>query len=229
MKKTFTLLLSSLFSLSLLAFDGSRLSITTARSNLNLKIEIDGQRVRMQGNHITLSNLSEGDHNLRVYREKRTEHFSNRFGPAYEIIYATSVYFGRDYQVEIFINGSGRVFVDSYRKDTDDESYTGIHSGASYDDVMSAREFGQVTGQIGKEWFEANKLISVKTIIGKNKFTTQQVKEMMYLFTFESNRLEVAKFAYCNTVDQQNYFRLYDALTFSSSKDELARFLREPR
>ena len=229
MKKTFTLLVSSLFSLSLLAFDGNRLSISTANNDLNLKIEIDGQRVWMQGNHITLKNLSEGDHNLRVYREKKTGNFRKSFGRSYEIIYATSVYLGSAYQVEIFINGSGRVFVDSYRMDTDEESYSGINVGPGYYGVMIAREFNQVTEQIRKEWFESNKLISVKTIIDKNKFTTQQVNDLMYLFTFETNRLEVAKYAYCNTVDQQNYFRLYDALTFSSNKDELARFLREPR
>jgi hypothetical protein len=49
----------------------------------------------------------------------------------------------------------------------------------------------------------------------------------MLLFTFENNRLEVAKYAFCNTVDKQNFYQLNDALTFSSSKDELARFIRE--
>ena len=98
-----------------------------------------------------------------------------------------------------------------------------------YSNVMSAREFGQVKEQIGKEWFEANKLISVKTIIGKNNFTTQQVYDLMLLFTFESNRLEIAKYAYCNTVDKQDFYQLIDALTFSSNKDELARFIHDSR
>ncbi len=244
MKKISTLLLSSLFSLSLLAYDGSRLSISRVNNNMKLKIEVDGQRVMMTGNSITLTNLSEGDHNVRVYREKRKDIFNSRFARGYEIIYATSVYLGRNYQVDITINEYGKVFVDTYRIDTDNDCYSGNNDGYGYNgvddntnggglnngysNVMSAREFGQVKEQIGKEWFETNKLISVKTIIDKNNFTTQQVCDLMFLFTFESNRLEVAKYAYCNTVDKQNYYRLNDALTFSSSKDELARFIHEP-
>jgi hypothetical protein len=71
MKKISTLLLSSLFSLSLLAGDGGGLSIFTANTSMNLKVEIDGCTVFMQGNRVVLSNLSEGYHNVRVYREKR--------------------------------------------------------------------------------------------------------------------------------------------------------------
>ena len=51
----------------------------------------------------------------------------------------------------------------------------------------------------------------------------------MLLFSFENNRLEIAKLAFRKTVDKQNYFMLNEALTFSSSKDELARFIRESR
>ncbi len=81
--------------------------------------------------------------------------------------------------------------------------------------------------QIRKEWFENNRLTSAKTIIDKNNFTAQQVKEMMLLFSFENNKLEIAKYAYRKTVDKQNYYVVNDAFTFSSSKDELARFIRE--
>ena len=95
--------------------------------------------------------------------------------------------------------------------------------------VMSGREFEQMKESIRKEWFENNRLTSVKFIMDKSNFTTAQVKELMLLFTFESNKLEVAKYAYRKTVDKQNYYQLNDALTFSSSKDELARFIRESR
>ena len=98
-----------------------------------------------------------------------------------------------------------------------------------YDNVMTGQEFESVKEQIRKEWFESSRLVSVKTIIAKNNFTTQQVKEMMLLFTFENNRLEVAKAAYRRTVDKQRYFELNDAFTYSSSRDELARFIRESR
>jgi hypothetical protein len=242
MKKFFTLLVSSLFSLSLLAYDGSRISISTINNNMNLKIELDGERVRLLGNSITLNNVNEGNHNVRVYRAKRKYYNDFRNETDFEIIYASSVFLNRSYQMDITINGVGKVFMDSYRIENDEEYYHGnisdnadkdnghgcaVNNG--YSNIMNAGEFSQLMGQIQKERFDANRMISVKTITDKNNFTAKQIKEMMYLFTFESNRLEVAKYAYRKTLDKENYWQLNDVLTFSSSKDELARFIRESR
>ena len=94
---------------------------------------------------------------------------------------------------------------------------------------MNGREFEVLKESLRKEWFEANRLISVRFIIDKNNFTTQQVKELMLLFTFEKNRLEIARYAYSKTVDKKNYYLVNEVLTFSSSKDELARFIRNSK
>ena len=119
MKKISTLLLSLLFSLSLLADDGGGLSIFTANTSMNLKVEIDGCSVQMQGNRVILSHHSEGYHNVRVYREKKNVAGYN-FSQGHEIIYSTSVYVAPNYQSEVVITRSGRGHVDSYRVDPDD-------------------------------------------------------------------------------------------------------------
>jgi hypothetical protein len=119
MKQIFTFLSCSLFSLSLLANDGSTLNISRINSNINLRIEIDGQAVKLDRNSITLNNLCEGNHNVRVYREV----FRNSFGQGFQIIYATTVYLGSNYQVDIAINGSGKVSLDSYRFDPENDYY----------------------------------------------------------------------------------------------------------
>ncbi|OSZ80635.1 hypothetical protein CAP36_05115 [Chitinophagaceae bacterium IBVUCB2] len=237
MKKISTLLLSSLFSLSLLAFDGNRLSVATVSNGMNLSIEIDGRKFKMQDNSITLSNLAEGNHNIRIYRDKKKN--GNGFGQAkkQEIIYASNVYLKRGFHTDITVSRFGKVLVDERRianNDSDEwfedeDVYDDGSWDNGYNNVMTARDFESVKEQIRKEWFESSRLVSVKTIISKNNFTTQQVKEMMLLFTFENNRLEVAKAAYRRTVDKQRYFELNDAFTYSSSRDELARFIRESR
>jgi DNA invertase Pin-like site-specific DNA recombinase len=63
----------------------------------------------------------------------------------------------------------------------------------------------------------------------KSYFTSQQVKELLQLFTFENNKLELAKYAYRNTVDKRTYFIVNDVFSFGSSRDELARFIRDFR
>jgi hypothetical protein len=120
MKKISTLLLSSLFTLSLLANDGGGLSIFTANTSMNLKVEIDGCRVLMQGNRVILSNLSQGYHNVRVYRELKSIAAGYNFSKSDQIIYSTSVYVSSNYQSEVIITRSGRGHVDSYRINSDD-------------------------------------------------------------------------------------------------------------
>jgi pyruvate kinase len=70
-------------------------------------------------------------------------------------------------------------------------------------------------------------LTAAKQIIDRNYFTSQQVKEMVLLFTFENNRLDVAKYAYGKTVDKVNYFVMNDAFTFNNNKEALKEYIRE--
>jgi Domain of unknown function (DUF4476) len=246
MKKFSTLLFSSLFSLSLLAYDGSRLSISTTSNNSDLKIEVDGRRFNMQDNSINLSNLNEGYHTVKIFKDKRKNRngFGNGngngfgFGKKQDVVYNSSVYLKRGFHLDITVNRFGKVLVDERRMDRNDEWYNededeyDDHNGGGgwnngYGNVMSSREFESVKEQIRKEWFENNRLTSAKTIIDKNNFTAQQAKEMVLLFGFENNKLEIAKYAYRKTVDKQNYYVVNDAFTFSSSKEELARFIRQ--
>ncbi len=232
MKRIFTLLLSSLFSLSLLAFDGSRLSISAPATSTQLQIEIDGRKFTMKNNSITVGYLGEGRHDVKIFKEaKRTR---NNFGRR-QIVYSNTIILKRGFHLDITVNRFGKVLVDERRMDYDDEWYNDEDEYYDNDDrdnhrnVMSGREFEQVKESLRKEWFESNRLTSVKFILEKSNFTTVQVKELMLLFVFESNKLEVAKSAYRKTADKQNYYQLNEALTFSSSKEELARFIRESR
>ncbi len=232
MKKIFTLLLSSLFSLSILAFDGSRLSISAVSNSAELKIEIDGRKFTMKNNSITVGYLGEGRHDVKIYKEARRNR--GNFGRR-EIVFQNSIFLKRGFHLDITVNRFGKVLIDERRIDFEDEwyndedEYYDNEMPGGYRNVMTGRELEQVKESLRKEWFESNRLTSAKFIIERNNLTTQQVKELMLLFTFESNRLEVAKAAYRKTVDQRNYYQLNDVLTFSSSKEELARFIRESR
>ena len=236
MKKIFTLLLSSLFSLSLFAFDGSRLSISAPGTSTELKIEIDGRQFSMKNNSITLGYLAEGSHQVKIYRESKKN--SMGFGRK-SYIFNSTIFLKRGFHLDITVNRFGKAMQDEQRIDATDEFYNdeddyydnnnGGWNNGQYNNVIGVRAFNDLKEQLRKEWFENNRMGSAKFIIDKSSFTAAQVKELMLLFTFESNRLELAKYAYCKTVDQRNYLLVNDALTFSSSKDELARFLSEAR
>jgi hypothetical protein len=98
-----------------------------------------------------------------------------------------------------------------------------------YEKGMSSREFNQVLQSIDKEWLETNKLKSATQIVKTNSLTAAQVKQLVHLFGFESNKVDLAKQAYATTVDKKNYFIINDEFSFIGSRDELARYIRNFR
>jgi len=94
---------------------------------------------------------------------------------------------------------------------------------------MAEPDFMQAKQSIASKTFEDSKLTIAKQIVGSNCLLSSQVREVMLLFTYESTRLEFAKFAFPFTLDQGNYFKVNDAFTYESSIDELNDFLRTAR
>ncbi|HEU5165791.1 MAG TPA: DUF4476 domain-containing protein [Chitinophagaceae bacterium] len=56
-------------------------------------------------------------------------------------------------------------------------------------------------------------------------FTVGQAKQLVQLVSSESNRLELAKSAYGNITDPENFNLMYDVLTSQSSKNELSTYV----
>jgi len=107
--------------------------------------------------------------------------------------------------------------------------YGDYDNNYGYNNVMTSQEFQQVLQSIDREWLESNKMKSASHIVATNTLTSAQVKQMVMLFGIESNKLDLAKQAYKNTVDKRNYDIVSDAFNFNSSRDELARFIRNVR
>ena len=112
-------------------------------------------------------------------------------------------------------------------RDNNDDRYDNNNDHDSRNHEMSANDFNQAKETLREEWFENTRISTAKQIIDRNYFTSQQVKELLYLFTFENNRLEIAKYAFSKTVDQSNYFIVNDAFIMNNNKDELNRFIHQ--
>lgn len=90
---------------------------------------------------------------------------------------------------------------------------------------MSATDFAAAKASVEKQMMDDSKLKVAKQVVGTNCMTTAQVKEIMTLFTMERTKLDWAKFAYGKTSDPQNYYQLNDGFMFSSSVDELNKYI----
>lgn len=94
-------------------------------------------------------------------------------------------------------------------------SYVGMHPAS----------FDQAIGTLRNASFESTRVEIAYQILNSNWVSAQQVRTMMQQFSFESSRLQVAKHAYSRCVDRQNYWMVNDAFTFSSSVNELSRYI----
>jgi hypothetical protein len=91
---------------------------------------------------------------------------------------------------------------------------------------ISDLDFADVKRSISSKSFEDSKLTIAKEVTSSNCLFASEVKEVMMLFSFESTRLEFAKYAYDFTYDRGNYYKVNDAFQFESSIDELKDYIR---
>jgi Domain of unknown function (DUF4476) len=102
-------------------------------------------------------------------------------------------------------------------------------NNGSYGKPMSNRDFDRAKEAIRHEVFDNTRLDIAKHIVNQNMMTTMQVKELVQMFSFDDSKLDLSKYAYTYTTDRNNYYLIYDAFSFSDSKEKLARYIREFR
>jgi len=104
------------------------------------------------------------------------------------------------------------------------ENNNGQHNGNG--PCMNQNDFNNALNSIRSDSFESGKLTKAKQIVSRNRMCTAQIVQIVRLFSFESNKLEFAKYAYQYCTDKNNYYQVTDAFAFQSSKDELLKFIR---
>jgi hypothetical protein len=248
MKKIFTLFMSLMVGMAVFAAAPNKATEVRPKSsvtiqsadNADIRVEIDGRLFDPRDNSIRVNGLESGMHRIKISREKRGGNVYNMRGKRFDVIYNSSINVRARTNLMISIDRFGRVDIQEVRKNNGRNNdwkeyeygtggFGGYDNHYGYESGMSDREFSRVIESISKEWLESNKLKSATHIVTSNRLTTAQVKQMVLMFGFESNKLEIAKQAYANTVDKRNYSMLNDVFSFNSSRDELARFIRNFR
>lgn len=124
---------------------------------------------------------------------------------------------------------------DEYHGDHYDHNpgYTDHHNDP-YDDglyledvIMNQNSFENLVELLSEEWFDSRRLATAKNAIKNNTFSAEQVKQLIETFTFESSKLEIAKFSYDHTIDKENYYIIFSTLNYNSSVNELEIWINE--
>lgn len=90
---------------------------------------------------------------------------------------------------------------------------------------MAPGVFNNLAYTIGGMTFESDKMSVARSGIASNGVSAAQLAQLMALMTYESSKVELAKFGYNHTADRGNFFVVNNSLTYSSSVNELNSFV----
>lgn len=195
-------------------------------------VELDNHSYPATVRTFRMDNLAPGQHYIRVIKSiRRHNGFMNQVVfRGYIQIPASSKVTARITKNHIFdiikirrigqnngygYNAYGNTGINSY----------GITTSCGYSVVMSDNTFRHLKSMVSNGVFDSKKMDIIKVAIASSRVSSRQVLELMRMLMFDSNRLELAKFAYLHTVDKQNYFIVNDAFIFSSNISALSRYI----
>jgi hypothetical protein len=227
-------------------------------SNKDYNVQIDGRSYYADNNSIMLRDIRPGRHTIEVYSIKRNYRKSSRpiysstftVRPQYDmdiIIDAAgrirfderrADYRGNNRNDHDWNSndrswnnkgGNDRRYNDRDYDERDrryDNSGYGTNDG--YNKAMSAYDFSQLVQKIRGQWFGNAKYNTAKDAVTTNYLATSQVYQLVQLFSSENEKLELAKSAYRNTVDQRNFSQLYELFSYNGQM-QLDRFIKDYR
>ncbi|HBF88403.1 MAG TPA: hypothetical protein DDX39_07135 [Bacteroidales bacterium] len=215
------------------SFNSSRLKIRMW-DNSTFTIVFDGSHFETPTNNFVATNLEQGLHQVKIMK-----HFSGSYyyGHHSVVLYQGFINIPANSKVIAKLNMYNQLNIErvetiSYAGYNNYGSNNNDYYESSYDNnyynnqnYFSSNDFMQLQSSISNVSFESSKLQIAKQAVGMNKVSSNQVAQIMQLFSFESTKLEFAKYAYNHVYDKSNYYVVNNAFSFSSSISELNQFL----
>lgn len=87
-------------------------------------------------------------------------------------------------------------------------------------------EFRAILATIESQTFSNDKLMVARQVVPNKAMTAAQIAQIAKVLEFENDRIEFLKFAYHTCFDPENYYVVYNSLDFSSSKEELIKYIK---
>ncbi len=98
---------------------------------------------------------------------------------------------------------------------------TTVTTGTAMDDA----NFSTFLTKLKDKSFDNQKTDFVKSTMKNNWFTSDQVLQILQTYGFENNKVDLAKLIWHKTTDKGNFFKIYEAFTFSSSEKSVQEYV----
>ncbi len=226
-----------------------------AHNNQPVEVYVNGVRHGGIAPQHRLVNLNPGQHNLKVVAVRTNQHRGYGHNPnvARTIIYNGPVNVVHGFRVGTVVNrgtlqANHRVALAGYGQAVPVRHAVGrtLQHGYGQTPVgycatpvvqqpvipaqpvyqhMHPADFDLLLNTIANRSFDSTKRQIAANAIANNLFSSEQIRALLQLFNFESTRLEIAQLAFGQTIDQQNYYLVYDAFSFESSIRRLENYI----
>lgn len=203
-------------------------------------VEVDGYQYQSQGNSVFLDRLTPGTYRVRIIRFNPQARYRGPHRrpssmvvydefiqvPAYSTITANYNRFGMKVNRVIHrpVRQRPAPCVQPPVQRRPDRSPR-VNRPCAAPIGMLDRDFQQLLYTLDNSSFDQTRLSIAKSAVNNNYMSTNQIAVVMRKLSFDSYRLDFAKFAHARCIDQHNYYHLTNELAFESNARHLINFI----
>lgn len=208
--------------------------------NRPITVSIDGRNYDRYGKSLTFGNLPSGWHNLKVYEFIEYQ----KGGGRAKLMYSGSVRIKSGVVVYCIVDAATRrmrvrtqdiddLYVDYDKANSIDEDAPRNHDDTRSErvnrskDAVALNDIIELERIIKNKITDTDKLKLLKTALKEEKYYLSDVRNILGWLSFESSRLDFVKWSYSRVLDAKDYWKLDSDFNFSSSKNELHKFIKK--
>lgn len=194
-------------------------------------VSVDGRYYNKHGRTVTIGNLPRGWHDLRVY-----EYLEYKKGGARaKLLYTGRIRIDAGTVTHCVVDRqTGRMrtrtmdiedaYLDYDQPDNNDR-YNDNERHERKSNALNNEDLNDLKARVEDRITDTERLKLMKSVLEQRTYYSVQVRTMMGWLAFESSKLDFAKWSYERALDKQDYWKLEDVFSFSSSKDEFNQYI----
>lgn len=226
--------MKSLLGIYLLFFTliGSAFARNDERSVLEIRLNdhsplivtVDGRNYDKHGRTVTVGNLPKGWHDLKVYQYLEYKDGGGRA----KVIYKGRIRINAGTVTKCIVDvQSRRMRINTMDIEDAYVEYDRPEHNDHYENDNQLRndDLKDLQARVEDRITDTERLKLMKSVLADRTYFSVQVRTMLDWLAFEGSRLDFAKWSYERIIDKQDYWKLEDVFTFSSSKDEFNKHI----
>lgn len=102
-------------------------------------------------------------------------------------------------------------------------------NGLNYNRILSAQDVDGLVAAMHRQSFDKDRIPMAQQALSESAIRAEDLTRLMKELSFESAKMELAKYGAARVADRQNLYRLNDGFTFSASAREFQDYLAQQR